>query len=200
MNKLIALGIAAILLASAIPGVEANRTSTTQYVPGVIVVWIWCSEEEHSLIPTYDPPLDDPGALEGWAFSGEPECAYSDAVNVANEATGNERQSVGIGAAAWYLYPEDLGGLLQSSTDDDFFGADSSYQYVTASSTDGPSSVSEGCGTQTIDVPEDVPIHWQADPSDPYYLAWTGIDPVGVDEDLSVCFASSGFVTAAFIN
>jgi hypothetical protein len=204
MNKIIALAIAAILVATAIPGVEAsNRTETTQYIPGSFV---WCSEEEHSLIPTYDPPLDAEDPIDlifdlyDWHASGEPECVYADAINVVNEASGNERQSIGLGAAAWTLLPGDLGGQLESSTDDDFFGAGSSYQWVWAESAEGEDAVAEGCGTQTIQVPEDPPRHWQSPPEDPYYLAWTMIDAVGVDDDLSICFASTGFVTATFTN
>lgn len=198
MNKFIALGIAVALMATAIPGVEAeNRTETTQYIPGTSV---WCSADEHSLIPTHDPDTDDPESLPGWAISGEPECVYADAINAVNEATGNERFSVGLGAAAWTLQPSDLGGLLTSTTEDDLFGSNSAYQYVSAASAEGDAAISEGCGAQTITLPLDPPVHWQADPEDPYYLAWSQIDAAGVDEDLSVCFSSAGFVTAEFIS
>lgn len=216
MNKLIALGIAAMLAVTAMPGIEASeaRTEFSTYLPGAMgVTVVWCSADDHELTPTYDPPLDDPESIDGWLFSGEPECAYSDALNAVNEQTGAERNATGIGGAAWYLDTDEFGGTIETAAEDDVFA--DIYMRITidfCSTEDGEEipcpevgsgeqfettrAAYEGCGTAEGDIPEHTAHHWQSAPGEEYYLAWTWIPEVGVTEELDICFSSSGIVSA----
>lgn len=251
MNKLIAVGLAIMMAAVALPGVDATdhaRHETTQYVPGAATprwvvsedeegnpdtafgTWItaaWCSAEEHSLVPNRDPPAirtDDPvnttWDYEAWAWSGEPECAYSDAINAGQEAAcdddtheNNCRESLGIGAAAWLLEATELGGSIQTNTRDQNFGNDRQWQeiyYRVCVDSEGndtacdpedsnpPSRAEwfENCGQLNIDLPSNIEHHWQGGIENPYWIAWNFVYEVGIQPDLSLCLSSTGFIDA----
>lgn len=165
------------------------------YFPTLLLFGYSCSAEEHSLIPTEptDPSLDEP---VGWALSGEPECAHADALNKKRGIEGEERIQWGIGWL-WFKYTtEDTGSLATARASDALFGDDAGFLGVFARGEEGYVS-SEGCGTQSIVLPEPTS-PWQSAPSPEWAPWWTSIDGVGVEEDLTTCFATSGIVHATW--
>lgn len=191
MNKLIAIGVAALFFAAAIPSVEASRTDYVNYLPGVLVITISCSGDDHNWLPIGDPNPDNP---LGWLFSGEPECAPNDLIN---DATG-ENNPGGFGGGAFLVYPEEALKTVVASTNDALFGVGNSFLTLRApeSESTGESDTSEGCGPQVVTIPVDPVAHWQSTPDNPYYLTWAFIPEAGVTDDLEVCFSSTGVVEA----
>ena len=189
MNKLFAIAVAALFFAAAMPSVDASRTHGGRYTAGEGIT-IWCSGEPHNLAPIGNP--EDYDSVDGWAFSGEPECAGGDAQNAAL-GTSDEWAYAGF---AWIIFPNEKGAFAVASTTDDAFGAGASYINLFASTTDGEGVSQEGCGSQTLLIPQNIANHWQSSPDNPLFLMWASIPPVGTTDDLNVCFASQGDVTA----
>lgn len=186
----------AIVLVSltASPSASAEpKEQEANYLPSPVVFTIACSAEEHPLVPQGLP--EDSDDLIGWAVSGEPECAFSDALNIVQEAKSEERRPWGMGGA-WHEYGgEDVDTLATAWATDAVFGADAGYLTVRAEGEYGSVS-SEGCGIQSIVLPDHLS-HPQAYP-EPYHLWWAFIKEVGVDEDLTVCMATTGTLHATW--
>ena len=198
MNKTIAITLAALMLAAAIPSVDA-RVHGGRYITGamggVAPLGFWCSEDQHNVAPIGDP--DDYSSPTNWLFSGEPECAQNDALNAVGGALGEEPQEGGLGAFGWIVYPEEFGSLVVANTDDDFFGLGQSYFMLWVEHESGAEpSTSAGCGPQSFILPFDIDPAGQSPTGSPVYLFWAFVDAVNLTDDLTVCFASTGTITA----
>ena len=192
MNKMIAIALAALMLAAAVPSVDA-RTHGGRYIPGAGIT-IWCSADNHNLAPIGNP--EDYSSPTGWLFSGEPECSQNDALNAVNGALGEDPAEGGVGGFAWIVFPSELGTLVVANTDDDLFGVGQSFFTLLATGTVSGDTTSGGCGPQSIVLPADLENHWQSSPTNPLYLFWAFIDVANATDDLTVCFSSTGTITA----
>jgi hypothetical protein len=183
--------IAMLLLIAASPGLGEVQEKTSAYTVGAIIA-ISCSGEPHNIAPIGDP-LEDPTTIDHWLFSGEPECAPSDALNLVMEATGEERRPWGIAGVHHFYTYEEVDTLAIATTDDGLAGPDASPLRLQARSDEG-SVVVEGCGSQMMVLPEYTP-HWQPWPPPPM-VWWALTDAVHVEPDLTTCFGSTGTLHA----
>lgn len=170
-------------------GAAEPKTEEAFYFPSLVILSISCSAEDHTVVPTQQTP--DPDDPLGWVFSGEPECAPGDVVNDMRENEGEERVRSGWGAIPFMFTHDDTGTLATAVATDTTFGADAGYLTLRALDEEGDASA-EGCGAQSIVLPKPT-VPWQGPPPEWAYW-WTFIDPIGVDEDLTVCFATTGIV------
>lgn len=192
MRRFLLMTAALLLPLISVAGVDAEpQEKTSGYLPSPLLFGLLCSAKEHPLVPQGTDPEDILYDPVGWALSGEPECAYSEALNAAREAQGQDRIDWGFGHAAFPYTTDDEGTLAIARADDAVFGVDAGYLRLYTSGFSGEEVTAEGCGLQSFVLPR--PPYHPSYPDHPGFWL-VSIREVGVDEDLDVCFSTTGFI------
>lgn len=189
MRRVLVVSLFTLFLTAVAVPAGATQEWSESYLPGTGVT-IWCDADHHPIFPM-QPQEDDLYDPLSWAFSGEPECAYQDAINTYREAQGEERKGGGIGGAAVIYGAEDVGKTLTSTPEDAVFGVDV-YHVLRPPSYgwDETPSVT-GCGVLSTTLPSDPSPYPHGDGGG---IVWDIVDPIWVGDDLTTCLSSTGLL------
>lgn len=189
MRRVLVVSILLLFLTTALPAMAAEERSES-YVAGFGVT-IWCSAEPHPILPGTpdEDDLHEPGA---WAFSGEPECAYQDAMNIYREAKGEERVGGGLGGAAVLYGSDDVGKTIMSTPEDGLSGVYAYHTLYARGEQPEQFVAEEGCGVLSAVLPQ--PVSGWPDESETQGILWDSVEVMGVDDALNVCASSIGLL------
>lgn len=189
MRRVLVVSVFMLFLTAAAVPAGATEEWSESYLPGTGIT-IWCSADPHPIVPM-QPQEDDLYDPLGWVFSGEPECAYQDAINAYHEARGEERRGGGIGGAAVLYGREDVGKTLTSTPEDAVFGVDVYHVLRIPSYGVDETPAPAGCGILSIVLTLPEP-HWQWEETEA--VLWDIVDPIWVGDDLTTCPSSTGLL------
>ena len=196
------------LLLAAGGAIATGASQNTSYVAiGNGEPAIWCAAGGHNYTPIGNP--EDYDSLDGWLFSGEPECLVGDvvfgteddhAVNgvaVCVAGTTNGRDCGDHRGHPLQVTSNDIVGTPYLELRWDLCDATTPHCYA-----GGPGSYTEttaGCGAFQSQVPTNLARHWSSPTGTPSHFLWILIHGEHVEPASgTVCLGKSGTLTVAY--